>query len=130
MSLAVAGPAPLEALVAALGTIELAASPSIELSSLGVFVSAAPVVFLGVTPAARLLERNEDVHRRLDAASIRVRDLYRPGRWVPHCTLAMHVVDVAGALRALSGASLPIAGRASGVHLVEVPTGKVRASLT
>ena len=83
------------------------------------------VVFLGVTPTAPLLELNRRVHARLDAAKVAVWPLYRPGIWVPHCTLAMRPADLTAALSALRAAVLPIEASPVALRIVEVPTGKV-----
>lgn len=49
------------------------------------------VVWLGPAPTAELLAHHAEVYARLAAAGIEVYDLYRPGTWVPHCTLSMRV---------------------------------------
>lgn len=49
------------------------------------------VLWLGITPTAELLTHHQAVHDRLAASAIDVWDLYRPGRWVPHCTISMRV---------------------------------------
>ncbi len=126
VSLAVARDGEPAALAARLGGLA-PAHLALELSSLGVFCTPEAVVFLGVTPHAALLELNAAVHARLDAGGVAVRDVYRPGAYVPHCTLAMHVGDPASAVRALAGAPLPIRASATALRVVEVPTGTVRA---
>jgi len=47
------------------------------------------VLWLGPAPTAELLALHVRVLDRLDEAGIDVWDLYRPGTWVPHCTLSM-----------------------------------------
>ena len=103
--------------------------PLLTLSSLGAFVTAESVLFVGVTPSRELLALNVAVHARLDHAGIAVRPIYRPGSWVPHCTLAMHVRELDVALRAVRDAPLPIEATAVALRVVEVPTGKVRATV-
>jgi 2'-5' RNA ligase len=103
--------------------------PRLTLSSLGAFLAPEPVLFLGVTPARELLALNVAVHARLDHAGISVRAIYRPGSYVPHCTLAMHPPSLDVAVRAVLGATLPIEAAAVAMRVVEVPTGKVRASV-
>ncbi|MBB5827681.1 2'-5' RNA ligase family protein [Micromonospora carbonacea] len=49
------------------------------------------VLWLGPSPTAGLLAHQALVHDRLAAAGIAVAEHYRPGRWVPHCTLSMRV---------------------------------------
>lgn len=109
--------------LAGLGPLATSLTP-LTLSSLGVFVAPAHVVFLGVTPNDRMLALNRAVHERLDAARIETRALYRPSSWVPHCTLAMHVASPQAAIDALAGAVLPIHAAVSSLGVVEVPTGK------
>ncbi|MEV6297774.1 2'-5' RNA ligase family protein [Actinoplanes sp. NPDC051861] len=49
------------------------------------------VLWLGVTVTAALLDHHRLVHDRLSAAGIETWEHYRPGRWVPHCTISMRV---------------------------------------
>ncbi|MEH1094615.1 2'-5' RNA ligase family protein [Micromonospora sp. CPCC 205739] len=52
------------------------------------------VLWLGVTPTVELLAHQALVHERLARAGIALSEQYRPGRWVPHCTLSMRVPNV------------------------------------
>ena len=76
-----------------------------------------------------LLELNAAVHARLDRAGIAVRPIYRPGSFVPHCTLAMRPRSIDAAVRVALVADLPITATAVAMRVVEVPTGKVRATV-
>lgn len=102
------------------------------LASLGFFGGPGSVVFLGVTPTRRLLDAHRQVH---DAVADLATDSWRhyePGRFVPHCTLAIGVDEVEGIASvhaALSGFPLPIEAAAAEVHLVDVATGRSRARL-
>ncbi|MFF5209040.1 2'-5' RNA ligase family protein [Streptosporangium sp. NPDC000396] len=49
------------------------------------------VLWLGPVPTAELLAHHAAVHERLGKAGISGFDVYRPDRWVPHCTLSMRV---------------------------------------
>ncbi|MGC5021045.1 2'-5' RNA ligase family protein [Micromonospora sp. DT47] len=49
------------------------------------------VLWLGVTPTAELLAHHALVYERLTRAGVELAEHYRPGRWVPHCTLSMRV---------------------------------------
>ncbi|TDB71445.1 2'-5' RNA ligase family protein [Micromonospora sp. KC723] len=49
------------------------------------------VLWLGIAPTAELLAHHALVHDRLARAGIALSEQYRPGRWVPHCTLSMRV---------------------------------------
>jgi 2'-5' RNA ligase len=124
VSVAVAADAPPEAVRDALLGVATAGLPPVRLSSVGAFVSPEAVVFLGVTPTAPLLELNRRVHARLDGAKVAAWPLYRPGTWVPHCTLAMRPADLTAALSALRAAVLPIEASPVALRIVEVPTGK------
>jgi hypothetical protein len=103
--------------------------PRLTLSSVGAFLAPATVLFLGVTPTTELLSLNVAVHARLDHAGISVRPIYRPGSYVPHCTLAIHPRALDVAIRAVLAAPLPIEAAAVAMRVVEVPTGKVRATV-
>jgi len=124
VSVAVAAEAPPAAVRDALLGVATAGLPPLQLSSVGAFVTPEAVVFLGVTPTVLLLELNRRVHARLDAAKLAVWPLYRPGIWVPHCTLAMRPADLTAALSALRAAALPIEASPVALRIVEVPTGK------
>ncbi len=125
VSLAVASGRPADVAAACRGLG--AALPELTLSGLGAFLAPARVAYLAVTATEPLLALNREVHARLDAAGVACRELYRPGRWVPHVTLAMHVASVGAALGLVEDVELPV--RAAPVHLgvVEVPTGKLVA---
>ncbi len=124
VSVAVAADESPEAVKDALVGVATAGLPPLRLSSVGAFVTPEAVVFLGVTPTAPLLELNRRVHARLDAAKVAAWPLYRPGIWVPHCTLAMRPADLTAALSALRAAVLPIESSPVALRIVEVPTGK------
>lgn len=49
------------------------------------------VLWLGPAPSTELLAHQANVHARLSEAGVDIWDYYRPGRWVPHCTLSMRV---------------------------------------
>lgn len=103
--------------------------PRLTLASIGAFLVPEPVLFLGVTPTRELLALNVEVHARLEHEGITVRQIYRPGAFVPHCTLAMRPHDLGAAIRAVRLAPLPIEAFAVAMRVVEVPTGKVKATV-
>jgi hypothetical protein len=103
--------------------------PALTLSALGFFVAPGRVVYLAVTATGPLLALNRAVHDRLAAAHVETRALYREGSWVPHCTLAMHVEDPSVAIGVLADAPLPILCSVVGLRIVEVPTGRLVASV-
>ncbi|SCG78498.1 2'-5' RNA ligase family protein [Micromonospora humi] len=73
----------------ALATTVVAAPLRLEFQHAGQFVGR--VLWLGPAPTAELLAHHAVVHERLAGAGIDVVEHYRPGRWVPHCTLSMRV---------------------------------------
>lgn len=102
----------------------------LPLVSLGFFppAEAAPV-FLGVAPAARLLELHREVDEAIESIVEGILPFYRPDALVPHCTLAMRVAEPGRALAIAAGFGLPIMARVASAHLVEVPGGRVAARL-
>jgi 2'-5' RNA ligase len=130
VSLAVAttgSPDELAAALAGLGA-DVESLPVLALSSLGVFVGEG-VVYLGVTVTERMLALNRAVHDRLDATGAAPRAIYRAGSWVPHCTLAMHLDAPSVAIGVLERTPLPIEATVVSLGIVEVPTGKLRATV-
>lgn len=65
---------------------------SLTLQFVGQFLGR--VLWLGPAPSAELLEHHALVYERLRAAGEDIWDHYRPGHWVPHCTLSMRVPNV------------------------------------
>jgi hypothetical protein len=88
-----------DAVAAALDGVVVAPPLTLRLDFVGQFVGR--VLWLGVTPTAELLDHHRAVHDRLAAAGVEVWDLYRPGWWVPHCTVSLRVPNpsIAGAVR-------------------------------
>ncbi|WP_250031480.1 2'-5' RNA ligase family protein [Paractinoplanes maris] len=77
------------AVAEALNGLPVGRGLTLDLDFVGQFVGR--VLWLGVTPTTELLNHHREVHERLEAAGVEVWDLYRPGRWVPHCTISMRV---------------------------------------
>ncbi len=89
LSLAVADRLDPEAVAAALAGVVAAPPLRLGLDFAGQFVGR--VLWLGPAPNRELLDHQEQVYQRLTGAGIDVWDKYRPGSWVPHCTLSMRV---------------------------------------
>ncbi|MGC4897216.1 2'-5' RNA ligase family protein [Micromonospora sp. DT31] len=89
VSLAVAPRLDPERVAEALAGMVVAAPLRLEFPHAGQFVGR--VLWLGAVPTAALLEQHARVHGRLARAGIDVLEHYRPGHWVPHCTLSMRV---------------------------------------
>jgi 2'-5' RNA ligase len=89
VSLAAAGRLAPDAVSAALAGVEVGRALTMDLDFVGQFVGR--VLWLGVTATEELLAHHRLVHERLTAAAVDVWDHYRPGRWVPHCTVSLRV---------------------------------------
>jgi 2'-5' RNA ligase len=64
---------------------------SLEFSSLGTFPTTEGVVFLAPAVTQELLEVHRGFHGLLQDLGIESAEYYRPGNWVPHCTVALDV---------------------------------------
>ena len=101
---------------------------SIEFASVTSFASAEGVVFLAPVVTADLLALHVRLVEAMRQSGATVPDLYQPGRWVPHCTLAQGLPPelvsqaVAVALRRWS----PTVGRIEQVGLVDVSPPRSR----
>jgi hypothetical protein len=102
----------------ALAGLVLAAPLPLRLDFVGLFRGR--VLWLGVTPTADLLAHHATVSARLAEAGVATYDEYRPGTWVPHCTVSMRVPHplIPPALR-LCLDTLPIAATVSGAALAD-----------
>jgi hypothetical protein len=89
VSLAVARSFSPSQVASALDGITVGPAIRLSLDFVGQFVGR--VLWLGVVPSSELLAHHRLVHERLAAGGVEVWDLYQPGRWVPHCTVAMRV---------------------------------------
>ncbi|GAB7052595.1 2'-5' RNA ligase family protein [Catenuloplanes indicus] len=77
------------AVSSALSGLEVGRGLALSMDFTGQFVGR--VLWLGITPTEELLAHHRAVHERLAAAGVEVWEHYRPGRWVPHCTISMRV---------------------------------------
>ena len=78
-----------ETVAGALGDLTVGRGLTLDLDFTGQFVGR--VLWLGVTVTEDLLAHHRAVHERLAAAGVEVWEHYRPGRWVPHCTVSLRV---------------------------------------
>jgi hypothetical protein len=89
VSLAAAAQLAPDAVTAALTGVAVGHGLTVDLDFVGQFVGR--VLWVGVTATEELLAHHRLVHERLSAAGVEVWDHYRPGRWVPHCTVSLRV---------------------------------------
>ena len=107
---------------------------TLDFPVLGLFPGDAAVLFLGAKVTAPLLAAHANVHAAIEGANElgvtgdadKMGALYKPGAWVPHCTLALRL-DAEGIVRALRELH-PYAGfgaTIAAVGLVDIATGDV-----
>ena len=65
------------------------ASMTIQLTHLGIFTIPEPVVFAAPLATREFLDFHENLHASLVNEAKESWELYQPGKWVPHCTLAL-----------------------------------------
>ncbi|BCY15292.1 2'-5' RNA ligase family protein [Actinoplanes sp. L3-i22] len=89
VSLAAARTIDPHAAAAALDGLTVGRGLTLRMDFAGQFVGR--VLWLGVTMTAELMAHHRVVHERLSAGGVEVWEHYRPGLWVPHCTVSMRV---------------------------------------
>ncbi|GAB3746314.1 2'-5' RNA ligase family protein [Microlunatus parietis] len=105
---------------------ELPPLPAIHLDAAGCFPGRGGVVFLAVRFTPELTELHRVLHGILDDGAVRQLDQLRPGRLVPHCTVAKRLPErQIGPAVATARASLPISGTAVSINAVVVGRGDV-----
>ena len=97
----------------------------IEMAAVSLFPADPPVLVLAVAPAPELVTLHERVNAALAAAGVDIWPHYRPGTWLPHCTLSMGVPAdaLAGALTACLASPLPLRARLRAAALTDSVTG-------
>jgi len=100
----------------------------LTLSSVGLFPTAENVLFYGVSVTHALLELHDAYSRVFAAHARQPYAYYRPGTWVPHCTLAMGLMpdQLTGALAVVRRNSLPLYGMAHELGFIEIADGLAR----
>lgn len=105
---------------------ELPPLPEIHLDAAGCFPGPRGVVFLAVRSTPELAELHRVLHAILDDGAVRQLDQLRPGRLVPHCTVAKRLPDQqVGPAVAAARRALPISGTAVSLNVVVVGSGEV-----
>jgi 2'-5' RNA ligase len=91
----------------------------VSMTALGFFLTNKAPAYLAVAPTTALLQLHESVHSALGA--METWPYYRPGNWMPHCTLAMDVSCQTTVAEALGETPLPIHATIGSAHMVELP---------
>lgn len=94
--------------------------------TIGAFPGDAAVLFLAPVVRTDLMTAHQRIDRLLAATGGDVLALYRPGKWVPHCTLAMDLTtaDLGAAIGALTDGALPLSGTMTDLAVFTLDTGQ------
>lgn len=94
---------------------------SIEFISLGIFVNPDRVLFLSPVTNAILLHTHQLIHEELAPHTSGSWEIYKPGNWVPHCTIANDIEeqDLNKAVSVLADLVLPFKAGISQIGIVE-----------
>jgi 2'-5' RNA ligase len=93
----------------------------LSFTHLGFFTHPEKVLFLAPTPTSELLDFHARIHQLLNRQTQGPWDLYQPGRWVPHCTLALDLDQdtLEKATQLCSQLELPVEMHATQIGVVE-----------
>ncbi len=88
---------------------------------LGIFPTIPATVFLGATVTVSLLELHAQIHESLHPISTDSNPYYLPGKWIPHCTVALELEPrlIAQALEIGLQISLPLHGEITEIGVIE-----------
>ena len=107
---------------ARLGNLAAASPPlPVIFHSLGMFTTPRAAVFLAPRVDAALLELQAHVHQVFAEVTSNPDEYYLPGKWVPHCALALEL-DKATAVRVIQMAMnipLPLVGQVTELGAIE-----------
>ncbi|AEV88926.1 hypothetical protein ACWT_7917 [Actinoplanes sp. SE50] len=106
------------AAAAALDGLNVGRGLSVRMDFAGQFVGR--VLWLGITMTPELMDHHRAVHERLAAGGVEVWEHYRPGLWVPHCTVSLRVPNpmMAAAIRRCLEI-LPLSGTITGAAIAD-----------
>lgn len=97
--------------------------PEVRLAALSAFASRQGVLYLAPVPTPALLELHSLFHELLNGAGLESRPLYRPGEWIPHCTLEVGLSSdqLTSAFDTCWRSFQPIGGRLVAAGVVSFP---------
>lgn len=112
---------------ATLAAVASATAPlSVTLANLGLFPPSADeaVIFAAPTVTSTLLGVHGQVCGQLAASASAPWPYYRPGAWVPHCTLTQHCPadQLAAILTICQTLPLPLSGQVAGIRVIDTTT--------
>jgi len=88
----------------------------------GVFTQPSPVVFLAPVVTIDLLDLHQVTHERFVGFGTGPHQFYLPRRWIPHCTIALHVdrQTLPLSMEVIQEISLPMTGTVTELGIVRV----------
>jgi 2'-5' RNA ligase len=94
---------------------------SFQITHLGLFTHPEPVVFAAPTITQKLLGFHMTLHAALAKETKKPWEMYQPGHWVPHCTLALgfDLKNLGKIIDKCMGLQLPMQVQADQVGVVE-----------
>jgi 2'-5' RNA ligase len=101
------------------------------LSSLGMFPSKESALFLAPVMEPELLDLHRKVSARMSEFTQSPWKLYAPGRWVPHCSVALKLPldGVQRAIEIMMESTFPITGELIEIGVAEFESGVVKRYL-
>ena len=95
---------------------------SMEMLSLGVFLSPEEVLYLSPTVSAELLALHAGIVDAVRQSGGAIGEYYEPGRWVPHCSLAVGLDQerMAAAITLVRKRAEPVSGWVQSAVIVEI----------
>lgn len=101
-------------------------SLSVTLSSIGMFVTEKPVIYLAPIVTKGLLTIHSKLHNDFIRYQHEAWDYYLPNKWVPHCTLAMNLHDdmVQRAIEICQELQLPFEVELTSIGILKFPPNK------
>ncbi|MCX6048920.1 MAG: 2'-5' RNA ligase family protein [Chloroflexi bacterium] len=95
----------------------------IALDAIGTFPSAEGVVYLAPVVTLALLELHRDFHQQLADNALIAYPYYRPGQWIPHCTVGIQLPaeKIADALACCRASAIFERGHLMAISLIELP---------
>ncbi|MDO9547306.1 MAG: 2'-5' RNA ligase family protein [Pelolinea sp.] len=94
---------------------------NIQADHFGIFPHETSVIFIAPAPTNELMNFQKKIHQILEGNVGEAWEMYQPGKWVPHCTLARDInkKDLSAALEICIQMKLPLDLRITQIGVVE-----------
>lgn len=96
---------------------------TVEMPYIGLFPHKNGAVFLGITVTEQLLAFQKSFHDMFGRQGATINELFAPGKWIPHCTLAYHESPEKDlrAVQIIRDLALPITATCDRLAVIEFP---------